>query len=564
MSASAGRRDPFLGLVLDGKYEVVAAIARGGMGRVYRAIQRPLGREVALKILDLEELDPKKGGGSDFAKRFFLEAASGAQLNHPNTVVVYDYGQAEDDIFYIAMELLAGQTLDDLLEAEAPLDPARVKHIALQVCGSIGQAHEQGMVHRDLKPSNVMLTSRGADPDFVKVLDFGLVKQGGVESGLTQSGALLGTPRYIAPEQISSSDVGPESDIYSLGACLYHCLTGRPPFESDSKFVLLASHMNVEAPDIHVAYPESPASPELAAIVMRCLRKDPTMRYRSMGELVEALLATPEPNLSGRASLPSKSSPGTSSPSGSKPGVTRPESALDRSGIKRSNADVLMTSVARPSAITSRAIAPTEAAASMPAAPASSRVALFAGAGIAGALLVGLGFWAFAGEAPAAEAPAPDVVGAQADEAAEPSTSGEPSTTAAPSEPDVRAATEISPVRLVVSPDGARVRRGDQLLGDAPITLPVPTGESWRLVVEADGYQPREVTVLAGQGEVSVALDRQEQRRVTMRGERASTPMAEAPEPVVAPSVMEAPTVMEAAPAMTPTVRTDNRDPWAR
>lgn len=558
MSASVGRRDPFLGAVLDGKYEVVAAIARGGMGRVYSAVQRPLGREVALKVLDLDQLDAK-AKGSDFARRFFLEAAACAKLHHPNTVVVYDYGQASEDVFYIAMELLDGRTLDHVLQVEAPLDPVRVKHIALQICGSIAEAHERGMIHRDLKPSNVMLNVRGADPDFVKVLDFGLVKQAD-DVGLTQSGALLGTPRYIAPEQIGSSDVGPESDVYSLGACLYHCLTGRPPFESESKFVLLASHMNVEPPAIHEVYPESPTSPELAAVIMRCLRKDPAMRYRSMGELVDALLSTPEPSSAGRSSLPTSSSPGISSgissPGISRPGTSKPPSVLERSGVQRSSPDVLATSVQRPGV--SLAQAPTMAAPSTPSLADDPKravpVALVAV--LLGALAVIGGWWLLRGPA-TPEMRATPIVSTPVPTPVEPPATPTAPTTTPTTTPTTPTTTSIEPVRLLVEPVGARVRRADVDLGDAPITLPIPSGESWTLRVAADGYEPREVTVLAGQGEVRITLERERS------GGRRPRPVTTEPPTVVAPVVTPPP--VEPAPVMRePSVRTDNRDPWAR
>ncbi|MEZ4251294.1 MAG: serine/threonine-protein kinase [Polyangiales bacterium] len=553
MSASAGRRDPFVGLVLDGKYEVVALLARGGMGRVYRAVQRPLNREVAVKILDLDQLDAR-AKGADFARRFFLEAAACAKLNHPNTVVVYDYGQAAEDVFYIAMELLEGHTLDQALEHQAPLEPARVKHVGLQICGSIGEAHERGMIHRDLKPSNVMLCVRGADPDFVKVLDFGLVKQAD-DAGLTQSGALLGTPRYIAPEQIGSSDVGPESDVYSLGACLYHCLTGRPPFDSDSKFVLLASHMNVEPTPIHDVVPDSPASPELAAVVMRCLRKDPTMRFRSMAELVEALLATPEPSLSARSSLPTSSSPGLSSPGLSRPGassagVSKPPSALERSGVQRSSADVLATSVERPGSLVLPPTTPVPTHASLATDP-KRAVPITLVAVVLGAAVVVGGYLALRPTPPSA----PPAAAVQPEPT--PTPTPEPRVVEVPVPVPAAVA---APVRLVVEPAGARVQRDGADLGDAPLSLPVPRGESWVVRIQADGYEPREISVLGGQGEVSVSLERASRGRPGRPSRPSTTSTAPVEEPAPTPMVDPEPTPMS---TMT-TPRTDNRDPWAR
>ncbi|MCB9634884.1 MAG: serine/threonine protein kinase [Sandaracinus sp.] len=563
MSASAGRRDPFVGLVLDGKYEVVSLIARGGMGRVYRAVQRPLNREVAVKILDLEQLDAR-AKGADFARRFFLEAAACAKLNHPNTVVVYDYGQAADDVFYIAMELLEGHTLDQILDHQAPLEPARVKHVGLQICGSIGEAHERGMIHRDLKPSNVMLCARGADPDYVKVLDFGLVKQAD-DVGLTQSGALLGTPRYIAPEQIGSSDVGPESDVYSLGACLYHCLTGRPPFDSDSKFVLLASHMNVEPTPIHEVVPDSPASPELAAVVMRCLRKDPTMRFRSMAELVEALLATPEPSLSARSSLPTSSSPGLSRPGLSRPGLSspglsspglssasKPPSALERSGVQRSSADVLATSVERPGSSVLPPTTPVPTHASLATDP-KRAVPITLVAVVLGAAVVVGGYLALRSAPPAA----PPVAAVQPEPT--PTPTPEPTVVEVP----VAVPAVTAPVRLVVEPAGARVQREGADLGDAPLSLPVPRGESWVVRIQADGYEPREISVLGGQGEVSVSLERASRGRPGRPSRPSTTSTAPVVEPTPTPMVEAEPTPRSTTP-MSTTPRTDNRDPWAR
>jgi len=241
--------DPFLGLLVAGRYRVVAPLARGGMGRLYRAVQENLGREIALKILDIQELRDSTGGdaaGKGFADRFFLEAASVAKLSHPNTVTVHDYGTMDDGACFIAMELLHGRTLSELINADAPLAPRRAVRIALQVCASLAEAHAHGLVHRDLKPGNIMLIEHGADREFVKVLDFGLVKRENEESDLTASGALVGTPKYMAPEQVTGDNVGQWSDVYALGAVLYHMLTGHPPFVGDSKFALLAAHMNVK------------------------------------------------------------------------------------------------------------------------------------------------------------------------------------------------------------------------------------------------------------------------------------------------------------------------------
>ena len=190
------RTDPLVGKLLDGRYRIRRAIARGGMGRIYEGTQEPLGRRVAVKVLALgydEELDPA------FEKRFFLEASACSQLSHPNTVRIFDYGVADGETCYIAMEYIEGETLLRLIQQEAPLDPLRITHIVRQICASLDEAHTAGLVHRDLKPSNVLLTSHGQEDDFAKVLDFGLVKRTGDGEELTRSGLFLGSPKYMSP-----------------------------------------------------------------------------------------------------------------------------------------------------------------------------------------------------------------------------------------------------------------------------------------------------------------------------------------------------------------------------
>ena len=517
-------------MTLQGQYEIVAAIARGGMGRVYRAVQLALGRDVALKLLDMEQLE---GQGSDFQQRFFNEAASCAKLVHPNTVVVYDYGKTDDEIYFIAMELLTGPTLQDVIAEEGVIEPARAMHIAMQVCGSIGEAHERGMVHRDLKPSNVMLTPRGNDPDFVKVLDFGLVKH--EDNGLTQSGTLLGTPRYMAPEQITADKVGPAADIYSLGAILYHMLTGRPPFDSESKFVLLASHMNVAAPPIREVKPDSPASDELERVVMRCLLKDPSARYDSMEALARALAFCPEDTTTARSSMP--------------------RSAAGVGATKRKPDPLGSTSAARPSKSRDAALAAAvplavpNANANVPLPKRRGVMPVLVAAITTGAVLAAGAFFAFRSSDEIDGAEGEDPVTEITEELAPPDPT--------PREPDVPMEARDTRVTLESEPTGARVRRDGADLGDAPLTLVLPAGETWSVDVSASGYESRTVSLTGGQQQVHVRLE----RRRRGGGGRPST-MADEPvqmEPVAMEPVMEP--VMEAVMSMT---GTDNRDPWAR
>jgi len=191
MTPETTEASSLVGRVIQDRFRILQRIASGGMGAVYLAEQLPLGRKVALKVLEIAA--ENIGGKAQFQERFLLEAAAVAKLSHPNTIVLYDYGRTDDGLFYYAMELIEGTTLSKLISARRSLDPGLAVHVAAQICGSLREAHELGLVHRDLKPGNVMLTRRGDDEHYVKVLDFGLVKVIGDSDGgseLTRSGAM--------------------------------------------------------------------------------------------------------------------------------------------------------------------------------------------------------------------------------------------------------------------------------------------------------------------------------------------------------------------------------------
>jgi TonB family protein len=277
-----------LGATINGSYRIVSLIARGGMGKVYRAEQSALGRVCALKILS-----PHYEGNKDpeFHRRFELEASTAAKLQHPNTVTIFDYGRDEaHDVYYIAMEYLDGRTLHRLLHDERTLAEVRASHIAQQICRSVHEAHRIGVVHRDLKPSNVLLVERGDEADFVKVLDFGLVKDvSGKGEDLTQTGLFMGSPKYMAPEQVMGTEISARTDIYSLGVMLYEMISGKVPFDRKAGMSTLVAHVNEAPQPISARNPEIPVSPEMEAIVMRCLEKDPAKRFASMKDLLAHL-----------------------------------------------------------------------------------------------------------------------------------------------------------------------------------------------------------------------------------------------------------------------------------
>ncbi|WP_437293708.1 protein kinase domain-containing protein [Sorangium sp. So ce426] len=285
----AAATDPLLGRVINGRFTIVSVIARGGMGKVYRAEQAPLGRICALKVLS-----PKYEGDHDpeFHRRFFLEASIAAKLTHPNTVTVFDYGQSDDDIYYIAMEYIEGKTLHRVLREEGPFSEARAAHIARQICRSLREAHGLGVVHRDLKPGNVLLVDHEDEHDHVKVLDFGLVKDTQSGEDLTQQGLFMGSPKYMAPEQITGSEVSARTDIYALGVMMYEMLSGHVPFDKGAGVGTLMSHVHDQIPPMQAHNPQLSISQTMEGIVYRCLEKDPAHRFSSMNELVNALKFT--------------------------------------------------------------------------------------------------------------------------------------------------------------------------------------------------------------------------------------------------------------------------------
>jgi serine/threonine protein kinase len=279
--------DPLIGRLINDRFRVTAAIGHGGMGKVYKALQAPLDRVVALKVLGAgHDRDP------NFYKRFFLEASVTAKLTHPNTITLYDYGRSQDGIFFIAMEFVDGRTLSTAMQQEGPLSPDRVVHVAQQICRSLREAHGLGIIHRDLKPANVMLLDQQDDHDFVKVLDFGLVKfyQGdNVEADITNAGTFMGSPHYIAPEQARNQNPDQRCDIYSLGVLLHHMLTGTVPFTAANPVDIIMKHLHDAPPPIREVRPDLDLHPELEAIVLRCMAKNREDRYQSMDEMLAHL-----------------------------------------------------------------------------------------------------------------------------------------------------------------------------------------------------------------------------------------------------------------------------------
>jgi serine/threonine protein kinase len=238
----------FIGQVLDGKYKLVAKLGEGGMGSVYLGIQSQIDREVAVKILRSEFKV-----NSTAVKRFLREARAASKLSHPNSITVYDFGQAMSGDLYIVMERLTGVSLADVLDDAGPMPVERAVRILTQICDSLTEAHRLGITHRDLKPENIHIEQKAGNPDFVKVLDFGIAKMRADSDDTnkaTQTGMICGTPSYMSPEQAMGRELDGRSDLYALGILLYEMLTNQRPFEGDAAMEVMLKHINEPPPDI--------------------------------------------------------------------------------------------------------------------------------------------------------------------------------------------------------------------------------------------------------------------------------------------------------------------------
>jgi serine/threonine-protein kinase len=287
-----------------GPYRLVARLGHGAMGVVWEARHALLRRPTAVKLLA-----PGTEGAHSLA-RFEREVQLTAGLTHPSTIAIYDYGRTADRVFYYAMELINGINLLQLVEFNGPLPPARVVHFLRQACGALSEAHAAGLIHRDIKPANMMICVYGGIPDFLKVLDFGLVKDVGVveplrrdeaagapgDAGLSQDGSLLGTPLYMAPEGMSDpSHVDARADIFALGAVGYFLLTGKSPFPGRTAIEVFRMERQGPPAPLSKASP-NPVPAALDATIGRCLsfrRDDRPVSAEALDALLEACAVSP-------------------------------------------------------------------------------------------------------------------------------------------------------------------------------------------------------------------------------------------------------------------------------
>ena len=490
-----------MGRTLDGKYTIQGALGRGGVGVVFRAWQHSMERAVAIKVLRSGLVEDATA-----VRRFLQEVRSCGRVVHPHVVTAFDFGETADGELYLAMELLEGRTLAELMATEGPLAPARAASLLAGICEGLHAAHEVGLVHRDVKPQNVMvLANTGATGEFVKVLDFGLAKLKSVEAGetlagatpesITRTGTVCGTPAYMSPEQIMGGAVDRRADVYSRGVMAWEMLAGRLPFVGDAPMRILLGHLHEAPPPLSLLAPQVP--PELAALVMRALAKDPAQRPQSAAEFRRGLL-----NLDTLAAAP--------------PPLAIDGETLDRFPVTDVPAGPELTPVSgTPVSLTSDSSWTSDTAVEAPA-PAPSVVPHQRGAawtwtvvpGLLAVAVVALGLGMERGPADegrnrVARAEVPSLPRELSDPVVTPTppSAGLPAAVVrAPA-----AETPIAPVTGVIhvdtQPTGAEVFADGRSLGRAPLELPAPpSGQVRALEVRLAGFETRRVKVDAALG----------------------------------------------------------------
>ena len=476
--------ESLIGLKLDhGRYEIVKLIGEGGMGRVFQARQVSMNRMVAVKVLRAQ-----LAADEHLLARFQQEALSVSRLRHPNTITVFDYGRTDEGYLFIAMELLGGHSLADLLAEEKRLPLDRTLHIIEQVCSAVAEAHQFGIVHRDLKPENIQIDKVGNDPDFAKVLDFGIAKiihgdheESGAKT-LTIAGTVFGTPHYMSPEQVHGLKVDHRTDVYALGCILYELLVGTPPFQGATPMAVMMAQASKPAPDI--LQTDADVTETVADIIQHCLVKNLEARMSSANGLLERIqearieIGDPTSSLSIRGRMTSDITPADDSSgrgrriSGRRPTIT-PEYSGQLAEVTEDDP-----------ALDALSQAPDDECGPQR----GAGVKLIAAIALVAAVGGGAWFAMRPGEVPA---PIPE------------------------SEPDnpVRIQVKGATIKYRVrsAPSGATVRSDGEVIGKTPTTVTRPEGQTPLLTFELDGYATKQLQ-LPGTGartqDIPVDLER--------------------------------------------------------
>ncbi len=475
---SAPPPDPLIGRTLDGRYRIEKVLGEGGMGLVYSARHAMLNKPLAIKVLK-----PEVSKDVEVMQRFQQEAQSASGIGNQHIIDISDFGNLPDGSTYFVMEFLDGVSLTSAIEQQHPMPAARVVRIAKQLCEALGAAHERSIVHRDLKPDNVYLVKRGADPDFVKVLDFGIAKVGGASSKLTKAGQVFGTPHYMSPEQCAGANVDRRTDIYALGVMLYEMASGHVPFDADNLMGILTKHMYEKPIPPRELPPPVEVPPNLEAVIMKCLEKSADVRYQSMAEL-RLDLESIEGGLTPRAVVDA---------------VDRASASQRVDGTGR---------MVRPDG-TGRMSALGVAAGPVPEEPPKSKLPLILG-GVGLLSILGIGGVVLAmslgGPTPPLTVVPPLPVVLPPVVIADPPPVVEPETVAeVPVEPVAPQA-----VHIASAPEGAEVLIDGAHYAVTPCDFPRPSGAAVvQLTVRSSGYQDRTIALTAfGDENVTVTLDR--------------------------------------------------------
>ncbi len=268
--------DPFVGKIIDGRYEMLQRVGEGGMGVVYKCKQISIDRIIALKMLNQQMAsDPT------WVQRFYNEAKACSKLQHPNTIRMFDFGQTTDGRLFMTMEFLDGMSLREAV-ANGPLTPQRVMKVMIQCCASLAEAHSIGIIHRDIKPDNVFLLNMAGTPDFVKLLDFSVAKLLEGDRMKTQAGVVFGTPQYMSPEQGRGLPLDARSDLYALGVLAFEMLTGNVPYNDENPMTVIQMHLHGNVPPMPDSIPYA-----VQQVVRRAMEKDANRRYQSSGEMMQ-------------------------------------------------------------------------------------------------------------------------------------------------------------------------------------------------------------------------------------------------------------------------------------
>jgi serine/threonine protein kinase len=460
------RQDPYLGATIDGRYKVEAVLGEGGMGIVYRCVHTIIGKKVAMKVLRAD-----LARDTEVTERFLNEAKAASSIGNAHIIDISDFGQFPDGAAYFVMEFLVGQPLSKLLEGGQPLPVRRILHLARQIAEGLSAAHAANIVHRDLKPDNIFLVDRGAERDFIKILDFGIAKVSTSAEGskLTRAGAVFGTPHYMSPEQAAGQPVDHRGDIYSFGVILYELASGRLPFDADNFMGILTQHMYKAPVPIRALVPApEDVPPGLEAIVLKCLSKRPEHRYQSMAEMIvefDKLSAGAVPD----------AVPEMMSRSG---GFNVPVDYFKKGQMPQ----------------------PVPATPSSHPGSSASKWPVYAGiAGVLAAIAIVLEIFAKNPMSAATQRAAP-VVAADASRATPADLPTAVAPSAAPvvtaSTPAVLAAAPPSKqVLLATEPIDAHIFRGGTDLGQSPLVINVESGKTVDLEITCDGFKPAKITL---------------------------------------------------------------------